>query len=106
MSRMTAALIVTLALCGALFPVATAQDKTFVLRAARLFDGREIRTPGLVVVSGAAIVGVGPSSQTPPDAQVNDLGDATLSPGFVDAHTHLSGMYTVDYRDNIVDSVV
>ena len=34
-----------------------------------------------------------------------DLGDATLSPGFIDAHTHLSSMYQTDYRDGIVDSV-
>jgi len=107
MPRITAATFVAIvALGGAIFPIASAQDKTFVLKAARIFDGREIRAPGLVVVSGAAIVGVGASSQTPPDAQVIDMGDATLSPGFVDAHTHLSFMYIVDYRDDIVDSVV
>ena len=29
-----------------------AQDKIVVLRAARMFDGQEIRTPGVVVVAG------------------------------------------------------
>jgi imidazolonepropionase-like amidohydrolase len=82
----------------------SAQERTIVLRAARLFDGREISTPGLVVVSGAAIVGVGPSAQPPAGAQVIDLGDATISPGFIDAHTHLSAMYTPDYRQGLVDS--
>ncbi len=82
----------------------SAQDKTIVLRAARMFDGRDFRTPGLVVVSGAAIVGVGPGAQVPADARVIDIGDATLSPGFIDAHTHLSGMYTPDYRQGLIDS--
>ncbi len=82
----------------------SAQDKTIVLRAARMFDGRDFRTPGLVVVSGAAIVGIGPGAQVPADAQVIDMGDATLSPGFIDAHTHLSAMYTPDYKQGFVDS--
>jgi imidazolonepropionase-like amidohydrolase len=97
-------LIGVAALGGAMSSIISAQDKTIVLRAARMFDGREIRTPGLVVVSGAAIVGVGPSAQTPADAQVVDMGDATLSPGFIDAHTHLSAMYTPDYKQGLVDS--
>jgi len=79
-----------LAVCGALSSLISAQDKTIVLKAARMFDGREVRVPGLVVVSGAAIVGLGPAAQVPADAQVIDMGDATLSPGFIDAHTHLS----------------
>ena len=97
-------LLAPAALCITLAPAMFAQDKTIVLKAARMFDGREIRTPGLVVVSGAAIVGVGPTAQTPADAQVIDMGDATLSPGFIDAHTHLSAMYTPDYKQGLVDS--
>ncbi len=106
MSRtMTARLIAIAACCGAALSITSAQDKTIVLRAARMFDGREVRAPGLVVVSGAAIVGAGSSAQIPADAQVIDMGDATLSPGFIDAHTHLSAMYTPDYRQGIVDQL-
>jgi imidazolonepropionase-like amidohydrolase len=36
---------------------------------------------------------------------VIDFGDATLSPGFIDAHTHLSGMYNDDYLQGMVDSL-
>ena len=43
--------------------------------------------------------------QTPVGAEVIDPGDATLSPGFIDAHTHLSFMYHPDYRDDIGRSV-
>ena len=84
---------------------ASAQEKTLVLRAARMFDGHEVRTPGIVVVSGALIASAGPTTRIPAGAQVIDLGDATLSPGFIDAHTHLSSMYHADYRDGMIEGV-
>ena len=68
-----------------------AADKTIVLKSARMFDGHRMLSPGLVVVSGNKIQAVGASATIPPNAEVFDFGDATLSPGFIDAHTHLSG---------------
>lgn len=67
-----------------------AQDSLVVLKAARMFDGKsnQLVSPGLVVVRGSTIVGVGGAA--PGGAQVIDLGDATLLPGFMDAHTHLA----------------
>ena len=46
----------------------------------------------MVVINGAEIVGVGPSSELGrwPAATVVDLGDRTIVPGFIDAHNHLS----------------
>jgi len=84
---------------------AFAQEKAIILKGARMFDGREMRTPGLVVVNGSRILGVGPGAPTPVGAQVIDFGDATLAPGFIDAHTHLSMMYNLDYRQNELDEL-
>ena len=68
---------------------------TFVLRAAHLIDGTgaaEINNAAVVVV-GDSITWVGPASgvKTPSGARTIDLGDATLLPGFIDAHVHLAG---------------
>ena len=42
---------------------------------------------------------------TPAGARTIDFGDATLSPGFIDAHTHLSMMYSNDYRQSALDGL-
>ena len=70
-----------------------------------MFDGIEMRSPGLVVVSGSRILGVGAGAALPAGAQVIDFGEATLSPGFIDAHTHLSYMYNADYRQGLLDAL-
>jgi len=80
-------------------------DRTYVLKAARLFDGKSdsLATPGLVVITGTKIAAVGSGAQIPAGAEVIDLGDATLLPGFIDAHTHLSMPYSEDYNRDELD---
>jgi len=77
---------------------AGAADQTIVLKAARMFDGKSksLIPNGVVVVQGDKIVDVGSNAAIPSDAKVIDLGDMTLSPGFMDAHTHL----TLDFSGN------
>jgi imidazolonepropionase-like amidohydrolase len=62
------------------------------LKAARMFDGRSDRTieNAVVIVEGSRIREVGSSLAIPAEATALDLGDATLLPGFIDAHTHLT----------------
>jgi len=79
--------------------------QTTVVKATRLFDGKSnsVQQPGIVVVDGGRIVAVGPQASTPAGAQVLDLGDATLLPGFLDAHTHLNQEGSTDPRQDRID---
>jgi imidazolonepropionase-like amidohydrolase len=85
----------------------SAPAKIYVLKAARMFDGKSnaIVNPGLVVVSGGRIVGVGAGAAIPAGAETIDLGDATLLPGFIDAHTHLTMNYREDYTKAMLDGL-
>jgi len=80
-----------------------AADKTIVLKAARLFDGKSkaLVQNGVVIVQGNKIVDAGSNLSAPADAQVIDLGDATLSPGFMDGHTHLAHDFTNYNRERM-----
>lgn len=84
----------SLLLCGGFWTAGTAHDapETTVLRAARMFDAtsERMRTDAVVVVRGGRIVGVGAKAMIPENAHVVDLGDATLLPGFIDVHSHLT----------------
>ncbi len=81
--------------------------KTYVLKAARMFDGKSnaLVKPGLVIVTDGKIAAVGSAASIPADAEVIDLGDATLLPGLIDAHTHLTGMYSEDYKQRELDTL-
>src|SRR5262245_38649718 len=79
---------------------ATAQQEargtgTVVLRAARLIDGTGAAPidNAVVVVTDDRIVAAGRQGtvSVPAGARTIDLGNATLLPGFIDAHTHIVG---------------
>lgn len=76
-------------------PAADAARQVVVLRAARMFDGTgaAVVRDAVVVVTGNRITAAGPAArvQVPAGARTIDLGDATLMPGFIDAHTHIIG---------------
>ena len=100
----------SLALAIALFS-ASAQpllaQKTTVLRAARMIDGtgKAAVRNATIVITGDHIVAAGPAASvaTPAGAVVIDLGDVTLLPGFIDAHTHIIGR---TYGDPMIDLAV
>ena len=95
--RLLLALVAVLSLPAAL-RAQRAEPKgsgTVVLHAARLIDGTGAPAVanGLVVVTGDRIVAVGREGAVNVPAGVArvELGDATLLPGFIDAHVHLIG---------------
>jgi imidazolonepropionase-like amidohydrolase len=94
------ALVVGLAVLSVSAPLSLARaqpassaDPVVALKAARLFDGKSDRTlaDGVVIVRGGKIEAVGSRLAIPQGARVIDLGDATLLPGLIDSHTHLTG---------------
>ncbi len=91
-------------------PQAKPPPKTVLVKAARLIDGRSDRTRQgqAVLVVGERIQEVGPADELARkagQAQVIDLGDATLLPGLIDNHTHvlLQGDITAaDYDEQLL----
>lgn len=76
------------------------------IKAARLVDGNggaPLERP-VVLVDGERITAVGPEATVtvPPGAEVIDLGDRTLLPGLIDAHTHF---YTSNKNDWVLRSI-
>jgi len=79
---------------------ADAPPVIIALKAARLFDGKSktLLPNGVVVIQGNTITAAGSNAPIPDNAQIIDLGDATLSPGFMDAHTHVTFDFSGNYN--------
>ena len=75
-----------------------------LIKAARLIDGRggDPLVPAMVRIEGDRIAAVGTTLPVPSGAQVIDLGPATLLPGFIDLHTHLTGRSDVHWEDALL----
>ncbi len=81
-----------------------ASESQIVIKAARLIDGRGgvPLEPAMVRVEGEKIVAVGTQLGIPKNAKVIDLGDATLMPGLIDLHTHLTDKYGTNWEEALV----
>ena len=77
-----------------------------VLKAGRLIDGRggAPMAPAMVRVEGDRIAEVGSRLAVPAGARVIDLGDATLLPGLIDLHTHLTDKFGVHWEQALVST--
>jgi len=82
-------------------------DEVIALKAARMFDGRSnaLVQNGVVLVQGDRIVDAGSNLAIPGSARVIDVGDATLCPGFMDAHTHLTSDFSGDFNRRRLDEL-
>src|SRR6185503_14345898 len=75
-----------------MFAAQPAPSPLVAVRAAHLVSGTggAVISPGIVVIRGDRIEAVGSAVAIPPAARVVDLGGATLLPGLIDLHTHLT----------------
>ena len=105
---LVAAALTSALLLGVAVPAraADAGTETIALKAAHLFDstGSALKNGAVILVQGDHIVSVGTS--VPAGARVIDLGDATLLPGFIDAHTHLTMELEKDYYHYVYNRVM
>lgn len=68
-----------------------ADDDALLIRAARVFDGYTLHDDAAVLIRDGKVEKIGPSATfNDVDGEILELGDATLLPGFIDLHGHLS----------------
>jgi imidazolonepropionase-like amidohydrolase len=79
----------------------TAAPKRIAIRAGRLIDGRGGApvANAVILIEGERVTAVGPRLSIPHDARVIDLGAATVMPGFIDCHTHVTSQPANYYED-------
>ncbi len=84
----------------------TPPAEVIVIRAGQLIDGTGAPPlhPAMIRIEGDRIAEVGTSVRVPNGARIVDLGDATLLPGLIDLHTHLTGDERVHWEDALVKS--
>ncbi len=91
-------------LAAGVVALAQAPPAVVAIRAARMFDGRgdTAVADAVVLVQGTRITAAGSRLAVPAGAQVIDLGDATILPGFIDAHTHVTDESSDDWNADAV----
>jgi imidazolonepropionase-like amidohydrolase len=86
------------------------KQRAMVLHAARYFDGKSNAVVeggvSIVVENGLISEVTKGAAKAPADAETVDLGDVTLLPGFIDAHTHVTFESTENYYRDRVDELM
>lgn len=78
--------------------------KLTFIKCGKLFDGEQktLQENMQILVEDDLIKEVGRNLQCPPDAEVVDLSDATVTPGLIDAHVHFNFMQWQNFERTMV----
>jgi len=87
--RQMSKLVVTL--FSALAATLSAQEKPIAIQAGKLIDGKSeaMQTGMTILIKGNRIAEIGKNIKIPNGTQIINLGNATVLPGLIDAHTHV-----------------
>lgn len=93
---------VSLMVSAAVQSRAQPQQKVTLIRTGPLFDGTgESMKPAVsILIRGGRIEAVGQDLAAPAGAEVMDLSEWTVLPGFIDLHTHLNGDRTRGFSES------
>ncbi|MDB5202744.1 MAG: hypothetical protein JWQ27_2153 [Ferruginibacter sp.] len=80
-----------------------AQSTMKAIRAGRMIDSRngKLLLNQIILISGDSIIAVGATVTIPAGAEIIDLSNATVLPGLIDCHTHLTAEPGNDYYADI-----
>ena len=89
-----------------LFALTASAQKPIAIKAARMFDGTSdnVTRNAVIVVTGNRITSIG--GAVPANADVIDLGDVTLLPGFIDSHVHITGESGDNWYKDFFDGIM
>jgi len=91
MYKTITATILCLLLTNSIFVYSQVADKYYLLKATQFYDSEKnvFIKDQEVLIKNNLVVDVGNQLTLPPNTEVFDFGNATITPGLIDAHTHI-----------------